>query len=98
MNLKTALESNRRKQSQLRDRHLDLSFVRVWAHPTGEHVGAPIRIEVLPSPFSLFPPVAPNFHRDPFDRVLVALAQAHSLSVLAFDQNIPKYSGVKTLW
>jgi len=40
----------------------------------------------------------PFVHHDPFDRVLVALAQAHALTVLTSDENIPKYSGVKTLW
>jgi PIN domain nuclease of toxin-antitoxin system len=40
----------------------------------------------------------PPIHRDPFDRVLVALAQAHTLLVLTSDENIPKYSGIKTLW
>jgi PIN domain nuclease of toxin-antitoxin system len=40
----------------------------------------------------------PLLHRDPFDRVLVALAQAHALVVLTCDEDIPKYPGVKTLW
>ena len=40
----------------------------------------------------------PLIHRDPFDRVLVALAQAHALTVLTSDENIGKYPGVKTLW
>ena len=40
----------------------------------------------------------PPLHRDPFDRVMVALAQAQSLTVLTSDENIPKYPGVKTLW
>lgn len=40
----------------------------------------------------------PLFHRDPFDRVLVALAQAHRLTVLTSDENIGKYAGVNTLW
>jgi PIN domain nuclease of toxin-antitoxin system len=40
----------------------------------------------------------PLIHRDPFDRVLVALAQAHALTVLTSDENISKYPGVKTLW
>jgi PIN domain nuclease of toxin-antitoxin system len=40
----------------------------------------------------------PLIHRDPFDRVLVALAQAHMLTVLTSDENIPKYAGVHTLW
>jgi PIN domain nuclease of toxin-antitoxin system len=40
----------------------------------------------------------PAIHRDPFDRVLVALAQANMLTILTSDQDIPKYPGVKTLW
>jgi PIN domain nuclease of toxin-antitoxin system len=40
----------------------------------------------------------PLLHRDPFDRVIVALAQAHALTVLTSDENIRKYAGVKTLW
>jgi PIN domain nuclease of toxin-antitoxin system len=40
----------------------------------------------------------PLFHRDPFDRVIVALAQAHGLTVLTSDENIRKGTGVKTLW
>lgn len=40
----------------------------------------------------------PALHRDPFDRVVVALAQAHGFTVLTSDENIPKYAGVKTLW
>jgi PIN domain nuclease of toxin-antitoxin system len=40
----------------------------------------------------------PLVHRDPFDRVIVALAQTHGFTVLTSDENIPKYAGVKTLW
>ena len=40
----------------------------------------------------------PLIHRDPFDRVLVALAQSHTLTILTSDENIPKYPGVKTSW
>jgi PIN domain nuclease of toxin-antitoxin system len=40
----------------------------------------------------------PQRHRDPFDRVIVALAQAHGLTVLTSDENIRQYAGVKTLW
>ena len=39
----------------------------------------------------------PLVHHDPFDRVIVALAQANALTVLSSDQHIPQY-GVKTLW
>ena len=40
----------------------------------------------------------PSIHRDPFDRVLVALAEAHTLIVVTSDEHIPKYPGVKTVW
>lgn len=40
----------------------------------------------------------PLVHRDPFDRVVVALAQALRLTVLTSDENIRKYAGVKTIW
>lgn len=31
-------------------------------------------------------------------RVIVALAQAHGVTVLTSDENIRKYAGVRTLW
>ena len=40
----------------------------------------------------------PAIHRDPFDRVLVALAQGHALTILTSDDSIARYSGVKTVW
>lgn len=38
----------------------------------------------------------PPLHRDPFDRMLVAQAQAEGLDIVTRDQMIPKY-GVKTI-
>lgn len=40
----------------------------------------------------------PPVHGDPFDRVIVALAQAHALAVLTSDESIRKYPAVTTLW
>jgi PIN domain nuclease of toxin-antitoxin system len=40
----------------------------------------------------------PPVHRDPFDRVIVALAHARAVTVLTSDENIRKYPGVTTLW
>ena len=40
----------------------------------------------------------PPIHRDPFDRVLVALALARALRVVTPDQNIAQYSDVTTVW
>jgi PIN domain nuclease of toxin-antitoxin system len=40
----------------------------------------------------------PPLHRDPFDRVIVAIAQARGFTVLTSDENIRQYAGVRTLW
>jgi len=40
----------------------------------------------------------PFLHRDPFDRVIVALAQERGLTILTADENIRKYPGVNTRW
>lgn len=40
----------------------------------------------------------PPVHRDPLDRVLVALALAHGLAVLTSDEHIAGYAGVKAVW
>ena len=40
----------------------------------------------------------PPLHRDPFDRILVALAQARGLTILTSDSDIAKYPGVSVLW
>ncbi|PWN54706.1 PIN domain nuclease [Abyssibacter profundi] len=39
----------------------------------------------------------PSIHRDPFDRMLVAQCQAHGLTLLTRDENIPRYE-VATFW
>ena len=43
---------------------------------------------------TLLPPI----HRDPCDRVIVATAIRHDLTVLTPDKLISSYPGVKTLW
>ena len=40
----------------------------------------------------------PPIHRDPFDRVLVAIARTHSLPLLTSDRVIATYPGVVTVW
>jgi PIN domain nuclease of toxin-antitoxin system len=40
----------------------------------------------------------PLIHRDPFDRILVVLAQKQGLTILTSDRNIAKYENVKALW
>ncbi len=39
----------------------------------------------------------PPIHRDPFDRMLIAQSQAHSLILLTGDDDIPRYD-VRTYW
>jgi PIN domain nuclease of toxin-antitoxin system len=40
----------------------------------------------------------PLLHRDPVDRVIVALARTHGWMVLTSDENIRRYSDLATLW
>lgn len=39
----------------------------------------------------------PNYHRDPFDRMLIAQAQTQGLVLLTADRNFDKYR-VETFW
>jgi len=40
----------------------------------------------------------PPLHKDPFDRILIATALLHNLTILTSDRTIPTYPGIKTLW
>jgi len=39
-----------------------------------------------------------NFHKDPADRIIVASARIHNLTLLTKDQKILNYSHVRSLW
>lgn len=40
----------------------------------------------------------PPIHRDPFDRIIVATAQKHDMTILTKDRIIPTYPKVKAVW
>lgn len=40
----------------------------------------------------------PPIHRDPFDRILIATAQKHKMTILTKDRTIPTYPKVKAVW
>jgi len=40
----------------------------------------------------------PPIHRDPFDRIIIATAQAHNMTILTKDRTIPTYPKVKAVW
>ncbi len=40
----------------------------------------------------------PEIHRDPFDRIIIATAQAHGMTILTKDRTIPTYPKVKAVW
>jgi PIN domain nuclease of toxin-antitoxin system len=40
----------------------------------------------------------PPIHRDPFDRIIVATALAHGMTILTKDRTIPTYPKVKAVW
>ena len=76
--------------------------LRLEESPFGWFHGLAERYDLLEVPLDAAVACAaaalPLVHRDPFDRVIVALAQAQALTVLTSDENIPKYPGVKTIW
>lgn len=39
-----------------------------------------------------------NFHKDPADRILVAIARRYEIPLITCDQKILNYSHVKTIW
>lgn len=39
-----------------------------------------------------------QIHRDPFDRIIIATAQEHGMTILTKDKIIPTYPKVKTVW
>jgi PIN domain nuclease of toxin-antitoxin system len=54
----------------------------------------PVNLEVIEEAFSLPEP----FHADPMDRILVATARMHGLTLLTADNAILSYPHVRTLW
>ena len=56
-----------------------------------------LREILLDSPTACAAAALPPIHRDPFDRVMVAVAQARALTILTSDRTITKYPGIQTL-
>lgn len=40
----------------------------------------------------------PDHHRDPFDRLIIATAQVHHLTLLTTDPQVHRYEEVNTVW
>ena len=40
----------------------------------------------------------PLLHRDPFDRMLIAVAIAENMPIASGDRQFPKYRGTKVIW
>ena len=40
----------------------------------------------------------PPIHRDPFDRIIIATAQVHGMTILTKDRTIPTYPKTKAVW
>ncbi len=40
----------------------------------------------------------PQIHRDPFDRIIIATAKKHDMTILTKDRVIPMYPNVKAVW
>ena len=57
-----------------------------------------LRVLPLDSTTVIAAAALPMIHRDPFDRVLVATALAHRLTILTSDSKIAAYPGIRTFW
>lgn len=57
-------------------------------------------LDVLPitATIALRATTLPQIHRDPFDRIIIATALEHSLTILTSDRIIPTYPTVNTIW
>lgn len=42
--------------------------------------------------------ILPLIHRDPFDRVIIAIALDYQIPILTSDRIIPTYPGITTIW
>ncbi|MCL2573168.1 MAG: type II toxin-antitoxin system VapC family toxin [Defluviitaleaceae bacterium] len=40
----------------------------------------------------------PQIHKDPFDRLLIAMALVEKMAILTADENIHRYDAVKWIW
>jgi len=40
----------------------------------------------------------PAIHRDPFDRIIIATAQTHGMTILTKNRTIPTYPKTKVVW
>ena len=40
----------------------------------------------------------PQFHLDPFDRIIIATAQQHGMTILTKNRIIPTYPKIKVVW
>lgn len=65
-------------------------------------VGLTERYQLHPLPLDVSTACAaadlPLIHRDPFDRILIAIALRDRLTLLTSDKTIPTYPGISTLW
>ena len=78
------------QKRRLRPHELTLTFIEVCAE---------IPHEPLDLAFDVhrFAATLPMIHRDPFDRMLIAQAIHHDLTLIASDEHIRQYP-VRTLW
>lgn len=73
----------------------DLDDPQVWCQQVLANSGIgllePTTVDMINST------LLPDFHKDPFDRLLIAQAQRHQLTIVTRDSIIPRYA-VQTFW
>jgi PIN domain nuclease of toxin-antitoxin system len=69
---------------------------RTWYSRALEFHG--LREAALDGPIAIAAAELPPLHRDPCDRIIVATAQAHGLTVVTPDPAIAAYPGTSVVW
>ncbi len=67
-----------------------------FLHKNLSHFGVhevPVDVEVALASTQL-----PAIHRDPFDRIIIATAMTHGMTILTKDRIIPTYPKLKVVW
>ncbi len=70
--------------------------VESWFHGLTEHYQ--LRVILLDVKTACAAALLPKIHSDPFDRVIISIAQQRNLTILTSDRTIPTYPGIQTLW
>ena len=74
---------------------LPLEFPAFWERALDRHGIGEIPVDWRIAQHSV---QLPDVHNDPFDRIIVATAQLHNLTILSKDRTLPSYPDTVVVW